>query len=210
MAEPGNSAIREASWWEKLGTLPVAAGVLVFLNALYILLVAFSNLTDYDTNEPFVQHVLSMDTTNFGAEPGTNLDDDVMWRAIENDTLHTIAYVAIIAWESLAAIVLLAATAAWLTDRGRGYRVARALSTVGLIMLLLLFFGGFIAIGGEWFQMWKSDAWNGLDPAFRNAVLATLALILVHLPSAHWTSPASSNPGRGHRVGVTDEPVGMG
>ena len=178
--------VPDRAWWERLGTLPVAAGVLVFLNALYILLVAFGNLTDYDTNEPFVEHVLSMDTTNFGAEPGTNLDDDVMWRAIENETLHTIAYVLVIAWEWLAGIVLVAATAAWLIDRGQGYRTARALSTIGLLMLLLLFFGGFIAIGGEWFQMWKSEAWNGLDPAFRNAVLATLALILIHLPSAHW------------------------
>ena len=52
--------------------------------------------------------------------------------------------------------------------------------------LVLLFMGGFIAIGGEWFQMWKSEAWNGLDPAFRNAMLAIGALIAVHLPSPHW------------------------
>jgi predicted small integral membrane protein len=179
-------ATRLLAWWEKLGSLPVAAGVLVALNGLYILLVAFNNLTDYDANEPFVEHVLAMDTTNFGAEPGTNLDDDVMWRAIENETLQTIAYILIIAWEWLAGIVLVAATASWLTGRGRGYRAARALSTIGLLMILLLFFGGFIAIGGEWFVMWKSTDWNGLDPAFRNTVLATLALVVVHLPSAHW------------------------
>jgi len=56
----------------------VAAGVLVFLNGLYILLAAFGNITDFGTNQHFVQHVLSMDTTNFGAEEGTNLDPDVM------------------------------------------------------------------------------------------------------------------------------------
>jgi predicted small integral membrane protein len=49
-------------------------------------------------------------------------------------------------------------------------------------MLILLFFGGFIVIGGEWFQMWRSDDWNGLDPAFRNTMLALGTLILVHLP----------------------------
>ena len=53
-------------------------------------------------------------------------------------------------------------------------------------MLVLLFFGGFIAIGGEWFQMWKSNAWNGLDPAFRNAMLAVVALVVVQLPSPQW------------------------
>jgi predicted small integral membrane protein len=172
--------------WTRLGTLPVVAGVLVALNALYILLVTFGNVTDFGTNQPFVQHVLSMDTTNFGAEAGTNLDDDVMWRAIENETLQDIAYVLIIAWEWLTTMILVAAVVTWFRDRRSGYRVARALSSIGLLMLVLLFFGGFIAIGGEWFQMWKSDAWNGIDAAFRNAVLALIALVVIHLPSPHW------------------------
>jgi len=32
--------------------------------------------------------------------------------------------------------------------------------------------------------MWKSNDWNGLDPAFRNAALALVTLVLVHLPPA--------------------------
>lgn len=48
----------------------------------------------------------------------------------------------------------------------------------------MLFFGAFIAVGGEWFQVWRSDAWNGLAPAFRNAALAMRGLILLHLPAA--------------------------
>ena len=171
------------------GTLPFAAAVLVALNALYIALVAFGNITDFGTNQAFVQHVLAMDTTNFGAKPGTNLDPDVMWRAITNHTIQNIAYVLIIAWETLTALVLIAAVICWIRERGAGYRIARALSTIGLLMFLALFFGGFICIGGEWFQMWKSTAWNGLDPAFRNSVLALGTLILVHLPSASWHDP---------------------
>ena len=34
--------------------------------------------------------------------------------------------------------------------------------------------------------MWKSAAWNGLDPAFRNSVLALAGLILIHMPSEYW------------------------
>jgi len=172
--------------WEWLGTLPVAAAVLVGLNGLYMALVALGNITDFDTNQPVVQHVLAMDTTNFGAEPGTNLDPDVMWRAIESEWLQDAAYVAIIAWETATALALLGSLAFWARGAREGYRRARALSTIGLLMLVLLFMGGFIAIGGEWFQMWKSQAWNGLDPAFRNAVLALAALIVVQLPSPHW------------------------
>lgn len=164
--------------WTRFGSRWFAVGLLVLLNGLYVATVAFGNITDFDTNRSFVQHVLSMDTTNFGAEPGTNLDPDVMWRAIENRTVQDIAYVGIIIWETASALVLLAATWFWF----RHHPHARPLATIGLLMLIALFFGGFIVIGGEWFQMWKSQSWNGLDPAFRNTVLALGTLILLHLP----------------------------
>ena len=167
--------------WTRFGTIAFAAAVLVFLNGLYMALVAFGNITDFDTNRPFVQHVLSMDTTNFGAEPGTNLDPDVMWRAIENETWQDAAYIALIVWETLTAIVLLGSLVLWANGARDGFVRARAASTIGLLMLIALFMGGFIAIGGEWFQMWKSQAWNGLDPAFRNAMLAIGTLIVVQM-----------------------------
>lgn len=173
-----------------LGTLPVAAAVLVALNGLYLLIVAFGNITDFDTNQAFVQHVLSMDTTNFGQPAGTDLDPHVMWRAVTSPVLQNIAYGLLIAWETATALLLATAFVFWVRERGRGYRVARRLSTIGLLMLLLLFFGGFTVIGGEWFQMWTSTAWNGEEPAFRNSVLALLTLVLVHLPSRHWADDA--------------------
>jgi len=186
-----SQGIRDTAGWMRLGTLPVAAFVLVALNGLYLALVAFGNITDFGTNWAFVQHVLSMDTTNFGAPAGSDLDPDVMWRAIDNETVQRIAYLGLIAWETLTALVLLGAAVLALRGRGHdsGFRQARALATIGLAMMLMLFFGGFIAIGGEWFQMWKSTAWNGLEPAFRNSVLALLTLVLLHLPSPQWGSP---------------------
>ena len=168
--------------WTALGSLPVVIGVLVVLNAGYIMLVAIGNITDFGTNQAFVHHVLTMDTTNFGARPGTALDPNVVWRAVSASPLQNAAYVCIIVWESLAGVVLVAATAAWFVDRGTCYARARALSTIGLLMIVALFVGGFIDIGGEWFQMWRSTSWNGLDTAFRNIVLASLPLILIHLP----------------------------
>ena len=146
-----------------VGTLPVVCAVLVALNGLYVLLVAFGNITDYSANAAFVQHVLAMDTTNVGAPPGTGLDPRVMWRAITDPGLQTAAYLGVILWETATALVLTAA---------------------GLLMIVVLFFGGFIVVGGEWFQMWRSTAWNGLDTAFRNCVLALVTLVLLHLPPA--------------------------
>lgn len=170
-----------------IGTLPFAAFVVVAINAFYMTFVAFGNITDPDTNKPFVEHVLSMDTTNFGAGEGVNLDPDTMWRAIENPTIHTIAYIGLIVWETLAALVLLWAIVWWVRGiRGAGFELARRWSTIGLLMIVILFFCGFITIGGEWFQMWKSVEWNGLEPAFRNSVLALFGIVLCYLPSRDW------------------------
>jgi predicted small integral membrane protein len=179
-------------WWHKLGSLPFAVAVLVACNALYIFLVALGNITDYDTNFAFVQHVLSMDTTNFGAAAGTDLDPDVMWRAITDPVAWNIAYIGIIIWETVAALVLIGACVVWaraFVIRG-SYDLARTLSTIGLLMIVILFFGGFITVGGEWFQMWRSTAWNGLDPAFRNAVLAAITLVMIHMTAPAWVRRA--------------------
>ncbi|KAF4405847.1 MULTISPECIES: DUF2165 domain-containing protein [Streptomyces] len=159
-----------------LGTLPVAATALTATTALYMTLVAFGNITDFGTNQQFVQHVLAMDTTFE--------DPDLMWRAIESPALQNTAYVAIIVWETLTALVLLLATWLWTTGLRRGsHDRARRASTLGLVMTLLLFGLGFIGIGGEWFAMWQSSDWNGLDAAARNLVLAAFTLVVIHLPS---------------------------
>ncbi|MFE2095944.1 MULTISPECIES: DUF2165 domain-containing protein [unclassified Streptomyces] len=151
--------------------LRLAAGVLTGILALYIALVALGNITDFGTNQQFVRHVLAMDTTF--------KDDNLMWRAITSTALQDTAYVAIIVWETVAALVLIRGT--WLWTR-QDHDRARRWSTYGLLMLVLLFGAGFIAIGGEWFSMWQSKTWNGLDAATRVLVLTGVALIVNLLP----------------------------
>ncbi|MBH1936619.1 DUF2165 domain-containing protein [Streptomyces sp. AV19] len=157
------------------GGLPVAATALTATVAVYILLVVLGNVTDFDTNRDFVRHVLAMDTTY--------RDEDLMWRAVTSRTLQDLAYLLIIAWEAATAAVLLAATARWARALRRGgYERARRTATLGLVMFLLLFGLGFIAIGGEWFAMWQSPRWNGLAAAQRNFLVAGLTLLVIHLP----------------------------
>ncbi|WP_217206576.1 DUF2165 domain-containing protein [Streptomyces sp. AC550_RSS872] len=152
-------------------TLHLAATLLTATAALYIALVAFGNITDFGTNQQFVQHVLAMDTTF--------KDEDLMWRAVTSKALQNAAYVAIIVWETVAALVLIYGT--WLWAR-RDVARARRFSTYGLLMLMLLFGAGFIAIGGEWFSMWQSGDWNGLDAATRVFLFSGVVLIVNHLP----------------------------
>ncbi|WP_330339315.1 DUF2165 domain-containing protein [Streptomyces sp. NBC_00557] len=152
--------------------LTLAAGVLTGILALYIALVALGNITDFGTNQQFVRHVLAMDTTF--------RDPDLMGRAITSTGLQDTAYVAIIVWETVAALVLIGGTVLW---AWRKDDLARRISTYGLLMLLLLFGAGFIAIGGEWFAMWQSKTWNGLDAATRVFLLSGVALIVNLLPA---------------------------
>ncbi|MFD0312405.1 DUF2165 domain-containing protein [Streptomyces sp. NPDC127119] len=151
--------------------LPITATLLTGTVALYITLVAFGNITDFGTNQQFVQHVLAMDTTF--------KDDDLMWRAVESKALQDAAYVVIIAWETVAALVLILGTVQWVR---RDVARARRTSTAGLLMLMLLFGAGFLAVGGEWFAMWQSEDWNGLDAAMRVFLLSSVVLIVIHLP----------------------------
>ncbi|WIX93668.1 DUF2165 domain-containing protein [Amycolatopsis sp. DG1A-15b] len=154
-----------------MGGLRFAVTVLTGMTALQMALIAFGNITDFGTNQAFVQHVLAMDTTF--------RSPDMMWRAITSPGLQNTAYVVIITWEVLTAVVLIAAFVAWL--RG-SVSAGRTLSTLGWVMWVLLFGVGFLAIGGEWFQMWQSEKWNGLQPALQNFLIATVALVVAHLP----------------------------
>ncbi|MEV3987566.1 DUF2165 domain-containing protein [Streptomyces sp. NPDC049837] len=161
----------------RLGSLPVAAAALTGTVALSMVLVAFGNITDFGTNQQFVQHVLAMDTTF--------KDPQLMWRAVTSPALQNAAYLAIIVWEVLTAALLTFATWLWAAGlRRRSYDRARRASSAGLVMVLLLFGLGFFGIGGEWFAMWQSSDWNGLDSALRYVVLAAFALVVVHLPTA--------------------------
>jgi len=140
--------------------------------ALQISLVAFGNITDYGTNLAFVQHVLAMDTIF--------PDATIHYRAITSVPLQHAAYILIIAFETFAAV--LCWSGAWRMWRSRRasaaqFQRAKGLAAVGLSVGLLIWLVGFMGIGGEWFGMWMSDHWNGIQSAFRLAILLLAALI---------------------------------
>ncbi|MEU0175376.1 DUF2165 domain-containing protein [Streptomyces massasporeus] len=162
------------------GTLSLAATLLTATIALYMALVAFGNITDFGTNQQFVRHVLAMDTTF--------KDEDLMWRAVTSQGLQDAAYVGIIVWETIAALVLIYGS--WLWARRDDLR-ARRMSTYGLLMVMLLFGAGFIAIGGEWFSMWQSKSWNGLDAATRIFLFSGVVLLVNQLSAPRTETPAS-------------------
>lgn len=148
---------------------------LVATVALFFLLVAFGNLTDYGSNWAFVQHVLAMDTIF--------PDSTLGWRAVTAGWAQTLAYWLIIAWELAAGLVLAWASLRLCAARrdAAAFRAARPLAILGLTLGILLYGLGFLVIGGEWFAMWQSPVWNGQDAAARFLILIGLVfLALLH------------------------------
>jgi predicted small integral membrane protein len=154
--------------------------ILVLCIALFCSLVVFNNLTDYDSNFQFVRHVLQMDTT-FPGNKG-------MWRAIDSSILQKVGYDFIILWEALTTAVAWWGTVRMLRAvKGTRFQfeAAKSQAVIALTMGIVLWFVGFIAIGGEWYLMWQSKIWNGQDAAFRLVVILGVVLLYVTAAEPH-------------------------
>ena len=143
--------------------------------ALFALLVAYNNLADYDSNYMFVRHTLSMDTTF--------PDNALKGRAITSPVVWTLAYWLIILTEAVLGIVL--AFAAWRLGRTvrqpAAFNAAKQYVVIGVGLGFLLWFTGFMVVGGEWFLMWQSRQWNGQESAFRLYMTLLAVVIFVSL-----------------------------
>jgi predicted small integral membrane protein len=149
--------------------------------ALFALIVTFDNITDYDTNFQFVRHVLSMDTTF----PGNAL----LYRSITQPALWTLAYILIIAAEGLCGLVLTTGAVAMLRNlraSGAAFERAKRFAIAGVTIAFLIWFLGFMVVGGEWFAMWQSGTWNGQQPAFRFYMTALAVLLFVNQTDVEW------------------------
>jgi predicted small integral membrane protein len=154
-----------------------AKAMLVAAVALFASLTAFGNLTDYDTNLMFVQHVLSMDTI-FATSA-------IKYRAIVDPDLQRVIYAVIIATEAVIAALCwigVAALARAFRSDAAVFNRAKTFAILGLTLGFLLWQVGFMSIGGEWFGMWQSQQWNGVPSAFRFVVVIGVVLIFVALP----------------------------
>jgi predicted small integral membrane protein len=148
---------------------------------LYVTLVAFNNITDYWMNFPFVGHVLSMDQVQ---------DPNIKWRALPAPILHHAAYVAIIVTELVIAVLCIAGAAGMtrqLKGKARAFRAAKSKAVLGLAIGVLLYEGGFVAVGGEWFAMWQAQNFDAVQSSFRIVVTMLGVLIFLALPDEELT-----------------------
>lgn len=156
-----------------MAAVRLAKIALVAAAGMFCLLVGYNNIVDYGSNYMFVQHVLSMDTTF----PDNAVRSS---RAILDPQLYRLAYWLIIAAELATGLLCLAGAIRLLMvvkAPANQFNGAKSTAILGLAAGMLFWFFGFIVVGGEWFQMWQSQIWNGQEAAFR--FVASLGLFLV-------------------------------
>jgi predicted small integral membrane protein len=163
--------------------------IMVGCLAIFASLVTFDNLADYDANFEFVRHVLSMDTIF----PGNAL----LYRRVTSPALWEAAYAVIILGEGLTAAALAGGAGVLLRHVRSPVRFNRGkrFVVIGVGMGFLVWFFGFMVVGGEWFAMWQSHQWNGQDAAFRFYMTQLAVLIFVNQPDAAGADAGSRTEG---------------
>lgn len=153
--------------------------------SFFAFLVTFNNITDYDSNFQFVRHVLSMDTTFEG--------NAAMYRAITTPWIWHAGYWVLILGEGLTSLFFLWGGLRLYAARhltASEFQRRKDIAVVGATLGFLIWFVGFMAVGGEWFLMWQSEIWNGQQAAFRFYMSILAVLIFVMMPDPDPTDDA--------------------
>ena len=153
----------------------IAKTVSVGAIGILSLVIVLGNTTDYYTNYQFVEHVLKMDTTFSTSR--------IHYRSLTNPILFHASYGLIILLEMLMSGCCLRGS--WLLFKHLKsdpitFHAAKNWAVAGLTIGILIWFLGFEVVGGEWFAMWQSTSWNGLNSAERIVSFLVLTLILLH------------------------------
>lgn len=154
--------------WIKMGAV-ASLGLMAFL-------IVMGNTTDYYSNYNFVEHVMKMDTVF----PGSRL----LYRSIQQPWVYHTGYIILILLEILMAWFCIQGSRDMFLNRREPAAVfydAKRRAVIGLGIGMLIWFTGFEVLGGEWFAMWQSHTWNGLESANRIILFEMLVLILLHV-----------------------------
>lgn len=154
----------------------LAKAVLSLVTGINTGLIAYDNLTDYQTGFDYVKHVLSMDTTY--------PDNAKMPRAITSSRIHHAAYLFINLIESITAVLCIKGGIDMLKNIDadtQTFDKAKRTSIAGMLSGLLLWFLGFQVIASEWFGMWMSKRWNAMPDVTRLTQFTSTMLIFISM-----------------------------
>ena len=154
----------------------IAKTICVAAIALMSLLIVLGNMTDYFTNYQITMHVMKMDTTF--------PESHIHYRSVGSTFLYHAGYILIIAMESIMAFCCVKGS--WqlfrnLKSTAVSFHASKNWAVAGITVGIMIWFLGFEVIAGEWFAMWQSPTWNGLNSAERIVSFLVLVLLLLHL-----------------------------
>jgi len=141
--------------------------------ALYISLVAFNNISDYNSNFQFISKIAEMEDI-FSRDRNS-------WRSVNSVPLHHLLFIIIIIWELCIAFLLWVGAVKMINKfhaSAAEFKNAKKFTSIGLSIGVLLWFTAFIGIAGEWFLMWQSKTWNAQPTAF--LLTCCFLLFLIH------------------------------
>ncbi len=151
--------------------------LVLFGTSLLFLLITFGNISNPSPNQTFAQHVVSMDTVSEKSL--------VVQRAIAQPWAGQTFFISIVAWETTVTILCFSGLffcVRTLRSPGDAFQKAKGCALLGLSLAMLLWVGGFLGVGGEWFSMWLSPQWNGQNSAGRMALVTGVALLFLERP----------------------------
>ncbi len=136
------------------------------------------NIANWESGFGAVAYVLGME--------GHEVYGNPIFPPITSPTLVTLAFLTIITGEFLVgALSLKGAWDLWRARRGAAeqFNSAKGFALLGAGMALVVWFGGFIVLGGALFQMWQTQIGLGsFEGAFIYAVSSGLVLLFVNNP----------------------------
>jgi predicted small integral membrane protein len=149
--------------------------LLVLSVALWGLIGAFGNLSDWSGTLDAVKAATSMSTFEGGADN---------WRATTNPVVILIGALFIMLSKTIAGLLCL--MGAWRMWHARAadaviFAKSKTLALAGCAVAIFMLFTGFIVIAESWFELWRSDALRGpvLDSAFRYGGMISLIALFV-------------------------------
>ncbi len=139
-------------------------------------IVCLNNITAPGANLRFVEHIMTMDTTN--------RDRGTQWREISSPVIHRIAFITILFFEIAVTVLGLLGVyflAANLTGPGDAWESAKLFGYLAFLSALVVWFGVIQVVGAEWFVSWQSKKWNAIRDSTRINLITIAGIILLRL-----------------------------
>ncbi len=155
-------------------TIRMGKILMLFSISFFFFMVILNNVLDYENDFAYVQHILSMDTTQKSPY--------LMHRSIQSPIIHHITYGCIIGWQIIVATLCFVGALKLVKHKSSPsiiFNNAKGTGVIGLTCGFLLYSFAFVTIGGELFVMWQSEIWNVLRSS--HMFMSMIGIVLIFL-----------------------------